>query len=35
MILNEEGKYDRMKENLRSVSGKQKNIRLNSVHSIP
>ena len=33
IILNEKGKYEKMKENLRNVSKKQDNTRLNSVNS--
>ena len=32
-ISKENDKYEKMKENLRNVSGKQENIRLNSVNS--
>ena len=32
-ILNERDKYEKMKENLKDVSEKQKNIRLNSANS--
>ena len=32
-ILKEKDKYEKMKENLRSVKEKQKNMRLNSVNS--
>ena len=32
-IIREKQKYERMKENLRNASEKQKNIRLNSVNS--
>ena len=33
MIFKEEDKYEKMKENVRNVSEKQENIRLNSVNS--
>ena len=33
MVLNERGKYEKMKENLNNVSEKQENMRLNSVNS--
>ena len=33
MILKEKNKYEKMKENVRNVSEKQENIRLNSVNS--
>ena len=32
-ILNERDKYEKMKENLKDVSEKQKNLRLNSANS--
>ena len=32
-IIREKQKYERMKEHLRNVSGKQQNMRLNSVNS--
>ena len=32
-ILNERDKYEKMKENLKNVSEKQENMRLNSVNS--
>ena len=32
-ILNERNKYEKMKENLKNVSEKQENMRLNSVNS--
>ena len=32
-ILNEREKYEKMKENVRNVSAKQENMRLNSVNS--
>ena len=32
-ILNERDKYEKMKENLRKVTEKQENMRLNSVNS--
>ena len=33
MILKEKDKYEKMKENVRNVSEKQENMRLNSVNS--
>ena len=33
MILKEKDKYEKMKENVRNVSQKQENMRLNSVNS--
>ena len=33
MILKEKNKYEKMRENVRNVSEKQENIRLNSVNS--
>ena len=32
-IMKEKNKYENMKENVRNVSGKQENMRLNSINS--